>query len=105
LRLGSRVDPRVDLVIDTPAVDRHSHRHVVYGFAGWPRSGGELVVVILDIDEVRLDVDQPVLALEAFADGWPLVKASSRNRALGQRHEEGVASSTVPDGRRSRDWT
>ena len=57
---------RLDRANDEAAVDRHAHPHVVHGNARRAHAGQQLVVVILDVDQVRIDVEQAILALEAF---------------------------------------
>ena len=58
----------VDRVDDERAVDRHAHPHVVHRLAGRAHAGQQLVVVVLDVDQLRLDVEQAVVALPAFVD-------------------------------------
>ena len=45
-------------------VDRDAHPHVVHGKARRANAGQKRVVVILDVDEVRLEVEQAILALD-----------------------------------------
>ena len=67
-------------------VDGHPRPHVVHRFAGRAGAGQQHVVVVLGVDEPRLDVDEPVLALPAFVDDRAHVQALAGYGGRWQRH-------------------
>ena len=81
-----RVGAHLDRVDDELAVDGDADPHVVHRLAGRPHAGQQLEVVVLGVDEVRLDVEQAVVAPEAFVGDAALVQALARDRARRKRH-------------------
>ena len=59
---GMRVGARLDRADDERAVDRHAHPHVVHRLARGRMPVSSAKSSILDVDEVRLDVEQAVVA-------------------------------------------
>jgi hypothetical protein len=54
--------------------------------AGGPNAGHQRVVVVLGVDQPRLDVVQAVVAPPAFVTDAAHVKTFARNGACGKRH-------------------
>ena len=87
-------------------VDRHAHPHVVHRLAGAAHAGQQREVVVLDVDQVRLDVEQSVVAREAFVArrvrSWRRLRGAAGDSGMrtwsgGRRRARGVASAR--DGR------
>ena len=63
---GTRsVDASMSTIVNA-AVDRHAHPHVVHRLAGRAHARQQVVVVVLDVDQVRLDVEQSRRRAAAF---------------------------------------
>src|SRR5690348_4310815 len=73
--VGHEIGPDFHRADDVIGAHRHPHRHVVHRDAGLAQPGEQRVVVILDVGEITLDVEQPVVATESFVDDAPRVEA------------------------------
>src|SRR5256885_5495989 len=69
--IGARLD-RVNSVVP---VDRHAHVHRVDRIAGRAVAGQQHEVVILDVVEMRIDVEETIVALKALVGHSPRMKA------------------------------
>src|SRR5688572_8229879 len=83
--IGNRIHPRLDVDDRHRLVDREAHPHVVHGLARPSRPAEQHDVVILDVGEMRLDVEQAVVAREALVARRAVVKSLARYGG-GQRH-------------------
>ena len=97
---------RLDGVDDEPAVDGDADPHVVHRLARGSHAGQQFVIVILGIDDVRLDVEQPIVAAKPIIGDrtamQPLARHGGRRHRHGRTKSEawvaGVAGSPLANG-------
>src|SRR6266567_4748997 len=75
----------LDRLNDVVTAHGHAHPHVMYGRAGRSQAREQRVVVILDVGQVAFEIEQPVVAPEAFVRHPARVQAGT-GRGRGKRH-------------------
>src|SRR6266536_6062438 len=65
-RIRHPVGLDLDAVHVEAAIDRHADPHVVNGLARGPNAGQQLEIVVLDVVQMRVDVEKAILAPPAF---------------------------------------
>ena len=77
--IGARLD-RANGVLP---IDRNAHVHRVNRLTGSSVARQQKKIVILDVGEMRIDVEQTIVAFETFVRDTPFVKALAGNGRRG----------------------